>query len=112
MSKTILLTGGTGYIGSHTAVELLNEGYKIVCVDNCYNSSPDVLDRIEKITSKKVKFYHDDILDAAALKRIFSENKVDALFILPVLRPLGNRFPYRCSTTIIISLEPWFSARQ
>ncbi len=90
MSKTILLTGGTGYIGSHTAVELLNEGYKIVCVDNCYNSSPDVLDRIEKITSKKVKFYHDDILDAAALKRIFSENKVDAVIHFAGLKAVGE----------------------
>jgi UDP-glucose 4-epimerase len=94
MSKTILLTGGTGYIGSHTAVELLNEGYKIVCVDNCYNSSPDVLDRIEKITSKKVKLYREDILDAAALKQIFSENKVDSLFHFAGLKAVGNRFPY------------------
>lgn len=90
MSKTILLTGGTGYIGSHTAVELLNEGYEIICVDNCYNSSPDVLNRIEKITSKKVKFYHDDILDAAALKRIFSENKVDAVIHFAGLKAVGE----------------------
>lgn len=90
MSKTILLTGGIGYIGSHTAVELLNEGYKIICVDNCYNSSPDVLDRIEKITSKKVKFYHNDILDTAALKRIFSENKVDAVIHFAGLKAVGE----------------------
>ncbi|HQC42366.1 MAG TPA: UDP-glucose 4-epimerase GalE [Verrucomicrobiota bacterium] len=90
MATTILLTGGTGYIGSHTAVELLNEGYEIICVDNCYNSSPDVLDRIEKITSKKVHFYHDDILDAAALKRIFSENKVDAVIHFAGLKAVGE----------------------
>lgn len=90
MSKTILLTGGTGYIGSHTAVELLNEGYEIICLDNCYNSSPDVLDRIEKITSKKVKFYHNDILDVAALKRIFSENKVDAVIHFAGLKAVGE----------------------
>ncbi|MGI6347242.1 MAG: UDP-glucose 4-epimerase GalE [Limisphaerales bacterium] len=90
MPKKILLTGGTGYIGSHTAVELLNEGFEVVCVDNCYNSSPDVVERIEQITSKKVRFYQNDILDAKALERIFSENSIDAVIHFAGLKAVGE----------------------
>ncbi|MBP5761219.1 MAG: SDR family NAD(P)-dependent oxidoreductase, partial [Verrucomicrobia bacterium] len=79
MAEKILLTGGAGYIGSHTAVELLEAGYEVICVDNCYNSSPDALKRVEKITGKTVKFYQDDILDADAMHRIFAENKIEAV---------------------------------
>jgi len=90
MAEKILLTGGAGYIGSHTAVELLNAGYEVLCVDNCYNSSPDALKRVEKITGKTVKFYQDDILDAAAMRRIFSENKIDAVIHFAGLKAVGE----------------------
>ena len=90
MSAKILLTGGAGYIGSHTAVELLNAGYEVLCVDNCYNSSPDALKRVEKITGKAVKFYQDDILDADAIRRIFSENKIDAVIHFAGLKAVGE----------------------
>ena len=90
MSAKILLTGGAGYIGSHTAVELLEAGYEVLCVDNCYNSSPDALKRVEKITGKTVKFYQNDILDADAMRRIFSENKIDAVIHFAGLKAVGE----------------------
>ena len=71
---SILVTGGTGYIGSHTVVELQNAGYEAVIVDNLSNSNPEVLNRIEAITGKRPKFYEADIRDKEALKKIFTEN--------------------------------------
>ncbi len=71
---SVLVTGGTGYIGSHTVVELQNAGYEAVIIDNLSNSNPEVLNRIEKITGKRPKFYEADIRDKAALKKIFEEN--------------------------------------
>ena len=71
---SILVTGGTGYIGSHTVVELQNAGYETVIIDNLSNSNPEVLNRIEAITGKRPKFYEADIRDKAALKKIFAEN--------------------------------------
>lgn len=71
---SILVTGGTGYIGSHTVVELQNAGYEAVIIDNLSNSNPEVLNRIEKITGKSPKFYEADIRDKEALKKIFDEN--------------------------------------
>ena len=76
---TILVTGGTGYIGSHTCVELLNAGYDVVIMDNLYNSSEEVLKRIEKITGKKAKFYKVDLLDKDGIRTIFKENTIDAV---------------------------------
>ena len=70
----ILITGGTGFIGSHTAVSLIEAGYDVVILDNLYNSSPKVVDRIETITGKRPKFYQTDILDQAGLKKVFDEN--------------------------------------
>ena len=75
----ILLTGGAGYIGSHTCVEMLNAGYDVVVVDNLNNSSRESLNRVEKITGKKVKFYENDVCDCDALRKIFTENKIDAV---------------------------------
>ena len=70
----ILVTGGAGYIGSHTVVELLNANKEVVVLDNLCNSSPKSLERVKKITGKDVKFYEGDILDRALLQKIFAEN--------------------------------------
>ena len=86
----ILVTGGTGYIGSHTVVELQNSGYEVVILDNLSNSSPKVLDRVEKITGKKAKFYEADILDREALTKIFSEEKIDAVIHFAGLKAVGE----------------------
>lgn len=86
----ILVTGGAGYIGSHTCVELLNAGYDVIVVDNLYNSNQKAIDRIEQITQKKVKFYKEDILDKEALKKIFSENQIDAVIHFAGLKAVGE----------------------
>ena len=70
---TILVTGGAGYIGSHTAVELLEAGHDVVVVDNLSNASPKAVERVEQITGKKVRFYEQDVRDAAALAKVFAE---------------------------------------
>ena len=70
----ILVTGGAGYIGSHTCVELLNAGYEVVVLDNLCNASEKSLDRVRKITGKELKFYKGDILDREILNKLFAEN--------------------------------------
>lgn len=87
---TILVTGGAGYIGSHTCVELLNADYDVVIIDNLYNSNQKAVDRIEEITGKKVKFYPDDMMDRAAVKRVFDENKIDAVIHFAGLKAVGE----------------------
>ena len=74
----ILVTGGAGYIGSHTCVELLNEGYEVVVLDNLSNSSEKSLERVKQITGKEVKFYKGDILDRDILKEIFKAEKIES----------------------------------
>jgi UDP-glucose 4-epimerase len=74
----ILITGGTGFIGSHTVVEFLEAGEDVVIVDNFSNSKPCVLDRIEAITGKRPKFYEVDLLDRAALEKVFEENEIES----------------------------------
>ena len=86
----ILVTGGAGYIGSHTAVELLNAGKDIVILDNFYNSCPEVLNRIKELTGKDFKFYECDIRDKAALDKIFAENKIDAVIHFAGLKAVGE----------------------
>jgi len=88
--KTILVTGGTGYIGSHTCVELLNEGYEVVIIDNLYNSKIETVGYIEQITGKKVKFYKDDCCDKEALRKIFKENKIDAVIHFAGYKAVGE----------------------
>ncbi len=90
MAKTILVTGGTGYIGSHTCVELLKNGYEVVIADNLSNSKIEVLDKIKTITGKECKFYKADILDRAAMDRIFEENKIDAVIHFAGLKAVGE----------------------
>lgn len=86
----ILVTGGAGYIGSHTCVELLNDGYEVVIVDNLYNSNKKAVDRIETITGKKVTFYETDILDREGLDSIFEKENVDAVIHFAGLKAVGE----------------------
>jgi UDP-glucose 4-epimerase len=86
----ILVTGGAGFIGSHTCVELLDGGYEVVIVDNLYNSNEKVIDRIEKITGKKVTFYEKDIRDAAAMQDIFGTEKPDCVIHFAGLKAVGE----------------------
>lgn len=86
----ILVTGGAGFIGSHTCVELLNAGYEVAIVDNLSNSKHEAVNRIEKITSKSVKFYEADILDKDALNKIFDENKIEAVIHFAGLKAVGE----------------------
>ena len=75
----ILVTGGTGFIGSHTCVELINCGHKVIIIDNLYNSSIDVVNKIEIITGVKPKFYCIDVLNYEDVNLIFKKNKIDAV---------------------------------
>ena len=86
----ILVTGGAGYIGSHTVVELQNAGYDVVVVDNLSNSSEKSLRRVEKITGKPVKFYRADILDRAALEEVFGKEKIDSCIHFAGLKAVGE----------------------
>ncbi len=87
---SILITGGAGYIGSHTSVELLNAGYDIVIVDNFSNSKPEVLNRIEELTGKKFKFYKVDVLDRDSLDEVFSKNNIEAVIHFAGLKSVGE----------------------
>ena len=87
---SILVTGGAGYIGSHTAVELLNSGEDIVIVDNFVNSKPEVLDKIKEITGKDFKFYEVDLLDKENLRRVFEENRIEAVIHFAGLKAVGE----------------------
>ena len=86
----ILVTGGAGFIGSHTCVVLQEAGYDIVVVDNFSNSKPEALNRIKKITGKDFKFYEADILDAQAMKTIFEENDIEAVVHFAGLKAVGE----------------------
>jgi len=86
----ILVTGGAGFIGSHTCVELLNSGYEVVVVDNLYNSCKEALNRVKKITGKDLKFYNVDILDKEALSKVFDENEVDAVIHFAGYKAVGE----------------------
>ena len=86
----ILITGGTGFIGSHTVVELLNAGRDVVIIDNLSNSKKCVLDRIETITGKRPKFYEADLCDLAASEQVFKENKFDSVIHFAGLKAVGE----------------------
>lgn len=87
---TILVTGGAGYIGSHTIVELLNTGNQVVVIDNLINSSIEALQRVEELTGKSVTFYQGDILNKALLQKIFSENTIDSVIHFAGLKAVGE----------------------
>jgi len=86
----ILVTGGAGFIGSHTCVELLDAGYEIAVIDNFCNSKPESLKRIKQITGKDFKFYEADLLDREAVEKIFDENKIDAVIHFAGLKAVGE----------------------
>ena len=86
----ILVTGGAGYIGSHTCVELLNQGQEVVVVDNLCNSSEESLNRVKQITGKEVTFYKADLLDKAAMEEIFSKETIDAVIHFAGLKAVGE----------------------
>ena len=86
----ILITGGTGFIGSHTVVELLNDGRDVVILDNLSNSKECVIDRIETITGKRPKFYNADLLDYEAVDRVFNENDIDSVIHFAGLKAVGE----------------------
>ena len=87
---SILVTGGAGFIGSHTCVELLNSGYEIVIMDNFVNSKPDSLEKIKTITGKDFKFYECDLRDKTGMATIFAENKIDAVIHFAGLKAVGE----------------------
>lgn len=88
--SNILLAGGAGYIGSHTAVELLNSGYSVIVADNYSNSCPEAIKRVEKITGKPVKTYELDITNSDKLDKVFQDNKIDAVIHFAGLKAVGE----------------------
>ncbi len=86
----ILVTGGLGFIGSHTVCELLDENYEVIVIDNLSNSSIDVIDKINRITNKTIKFYENDVCDYNALQTIFKENKIDAVIHFAGYKAVGE----------------------
>ena len=86
----ILVTGGAGYIGSHTCVELLNAGKDIIVLDNFRNAKPEVIGRIKQITGKDFRFYGADLLDEGAVRRIFAENEIEAVVHFAGLKAVGE----------------------
>ncbi len=86
----ILVTGGLGYIGSHTVVELIENNYEVVIIDNLSNSKIETLDKLEKITGKKIKYYQNDVCDKESLEKIFKENKIDAVIHFAGYKAVGE----------------------
>ena len=101
----ILVTGGAGYIGSHTCLELLNQGHEVVVFDNLSNSSEESLRRVKKLTGKDIVFYKADMLDRDALEAIFEKEKIDAVIHFAGL----NLWPSPWSIITTTSLERWCS---
>ncbi len=86
----VLVTGGAGYIGSHTCVELLNSGYEVVVIDNLCNSNPESLNRVRELTGKEVMFYEGDVRDGALLQRIFAAHEIAAVIHFAGLKAVGE----------------------
>ena len=90
MASTVLLTGSTGYIGSHVAVELLNAGYEVIGIDNLSNSCEKSLQAVSAITGKSVDFYQADVRDEVALRTIFNKHKIDVCIHCAGLKAVGE----------------------
>ncbi|MDE6285243.1 MAG: UDP-glucose 4-epimerase GalE [Bacilli bacterium] len=88
--KNVLVTGCCGYIGSHTCVELLNNGYNVIGLDNFSNSKPIVLDKIKEISQKSIEFYEGDMLDKNVLNKVFEENKIDFVIDFAAYKSVGE----------------------
>ena len=86
----VLLTGGAGYIGTHTCIELINAGHTVVVADNFSNSSPKAIERVEEITGKKIPLYNSDVCNVEALDKLFAENKIDAVIHFAGLKAVGE----------------------
>jgi len=102
--QNILVTGGTGYIGSHTAIELVNAGYNPIIIDNLSNSKVQVLDRIEKITGIRPDFHQVDILDKPRLREIFSKYDIEGVIHFAALKAVGESVINRLIIIIIMYL--------
>ncbi|NCF63924.1 MAG: UDP-glucose 4-epimerase GalE, partial [Gammaproteobacteria bacterium] len=90
MSKTILVTGGAGYIGSHACIELLEAGFEVVVVDNLSNSKSDSLSRVEDLTGKTIQFHLADLRDAGGMRHLFRHEKIDAVIHFAGLKAVGE----------------------
>ena len=88
--KNILVTGGAGYIGSHTCLELLEAGFEVTAIDNLSNSSEESLKRVQKLTGKSLEFQKVDLLDMDALKKIVASKKLDAVIHFAALKAVGE----------------------
>ena len=86
----ILVTGGAGYIGSHTCVELLESGYEVVIIDNLCNSNPKSMERVQELTGKTLTFYEGDVRDADLLRKIFAEHEISAVIHFAGLKAVGE----------------------
>ena len=86
----VLVTGGAGFIGSHTAIELLEKGEDIIIVDNFCNSKPEMIDKIKKLSGRDFKFYEVDLLDEEHLRKIFEENDIESVIHFAGLKAVGE----------------------
>ena len=102
----ILLTGGAGFIATHTCVELMAAGHDVVVVDNYVNSQPEALRRVEEIAGRPVKAYEADVCDRAAMDKIFSENRFDAVIHFAGLKAVGESSTSRWNTTATTLTPP------
>ena len=103
MNKSILLTGGTGYIGSHTTLELLNNGYEVVVIDNLSNSSRESLKRVEQLTQKSVTFAQVDVRDAEALNQVFENHNIQSVLHFAYHKAVGESVESPFNITKIMS---------
>ena len=95
----ILVTGGTGYIGSHTTIELIQAGYDVVIVDDYSNSKPVVLERIEEISGVRPRFYEANVLDKEALTHIFEVENIEAVIHFAAFKAVGESVAKQLNTT-------------